>query len=111
MTIHVHVTDNHFAQGVRVFVINDLGDEKLILRNRSGCDTWETLQRNVDVEPTFALGDTESRALLDALVRHYQGAEDTRALRRDYDAALKRADAKDAVLADVLRTLAGKVGA
>jgi hypothetical protein len=28
-----------------------------------------------------------------------------------YDAALKRADAKDAVLADVLRTLAGKAGA
>jgi hypothetical protein len=111
--IHVHVTDNHFAQGVRVFVINDLGDEKRILRNpgQIGFDSWETFQPNTEVEPTFALRDEESRALLEALVRHYQGAEDTRALRKDYDAALKRADAKDALVADVLRTLAGKVGA
>lgn len=111
--IHVHVIDNYIAGGVRVYVVNDLGGEKQILRNpgRLGFDNWEPIEPNVDVEPTFALRDDESRALLEALVRHYQGAEDTRALRKDYDAALKRADAKDQVLADVLRTLAGKVGA
>lgn len=112
MTIHVHVTDNHFNQGVRVYVINDLGDEKRILRNpgRSGFDSWETLEPNTDVEPTFALGDDASRALLEALVRHYQGAEDTRALRRDYDAERRRVDEQAKLIADVLRSVTSAGG-
>jgi hypothetical protein len=39
-------------------------------------------------------------------VRHYGGAEDTRALRRDYDAERERVDALTAALVDVTRRLA-----
>lgn len=110
MTIHVHVTDNYFNHGVRVFIVHDLGDEKRILRNPGalGFDSWEVFEPNQEVEPTFALSDDASRALLEALVRHYQGAEDTRALRRDYDAERKRVDDQAKVLADVVRALAMK---
>jgi hypothetical protein len=58
------------------------------------------------IEPTMRLSDEYGRALLDALTRHYHGAEDTRALRRDYDAERARADRKDELIADTLRTLA-----
>jgi hypothetical protein len=39
-------------------------------------------------------------------VRHYQGAEDTRALRQDYNAERKRVDELTKVLSDVTKTLA-----
>lgn len=58
------------------------------------------------VEPTLQLGDDEARALLEALTSHYSGVEDTRALRRDYDAERKRVDTLTAALADVTRRLA-----
>lgn len=43
------------------------------------------------VEPLH-LSDDDARALLAALIRHYDGGEDTRSLRRDYDAERKRVD-------------------
>lgn len=59
------------------------------------------------VEPTLRIGDSEARALLEALARHYGGADDVRALRRDYDAERKRVDQLTAALLDVTRSLAG----
>ena len=45
----------------------------------------------VDLEPLFLTGDM-ARSLLTALVRYYDGGEDTRSLRKDYDAERKRVD-------------------
>lgn len=57
---------------------------------RSG---WEPAEPGTpDVKPTLRLGAEEARALLDALTVHFHGAEDTRALRRDYDAERGRVD-------------------
>lgn len=42
--------------------------------------------------PTFRLCDDMARALLEELTRHYHGADDSRALRRDYDAERGRVD-------------------
>lgn len=58
------------------------------------------------VEPTLRIGDSEARALLEALARHYGGAEDTRALRRDYDAERSRVDQLTASLIGVAHALA-----
>jgi hypothetical protein len=58
------------------------------------------------VEPTLRIGDSEARALLEALARHYGGADDMRALRRDYDDERKRVDALTSALVDVTRRLA-----
>lgn len=59
------------------------------------------------LEPTFVLPFDSGRALLDALARHYSGAEDTRALRRDYDAERSRVDEQAKVIADIAKALAG----
>lgn len=58
------------------------------------------------VEPTLQLGDDEARALLEALTSHYSGVEDTRALRRDYDAERKRVDDLTSALANLAQNLA-----
>jgi hypothetical protein len=103
-SLHVAVVDEY--DDVRVRRILRLNDDLF-------GQTWEDIDTTsgADVAPTFRLPAETGRALLDALAHHYEGGEDTRRLRADYDAALKRADAKDAVIADVLKTLAGKVGA
>jgi len=59
------------------------------------------------IEPTLTLPDDMARALLDALTRHYHGAEDTRALRRDYDDERKRVDKLTGALITVAGELAG----
>jgi hypothetical protein len=45
----------------------------------------------IDIDP-LVLTDDMARALLTALIRHYDGGEDARSLRRDYDAERKRVD-------------------
>lgn len=58
------------------------------------------------LEPTIVLPFDSGRALLEALVHHYQGAEDTRALRRDYEHERRRVDQLAKVISDVAQTLA-----
>ena len=74
----------------------------------AGIFRWEDLPEDSrhDVTPTLHLGDDEARALLEALVRHYNGAEDTRALRRDYDAERMRVDTLTSALMNVTQMLA-----
>lgn len=67
---------------------------------------WTEHRPGEMVAPTLVLSDEIARPLLDALSRYYNGAEDTRALRRDYDAERKRTDTLIDHLGSVARTLA-----
>lgn len=69
---------------------------------------WEDLPDPpvLDTPPSFQLGDAEARALLEALTRHYHGAEDTSALRKDYDAERKRVDDLTTSLTSISSALA-----
>lgn len=69
---------------------------------------WEDLSDRAgpEIAPTFELNDSEARAVLEALARHYNGAEDVRALRRDYDHERKRVDQLTATLGIIANTLA-----
>jgi len=116
MTMHVYLHEDLMAHGLTVTFVERRADglDPAIMRLSEVGVIWETFDANdlaVQPEPTFRLPAEAGRALLEALVRHYNGAEDTRALRRDYDAERKRVDEQAKVLADVARTLAGKVGA
>lgn len=54
---------------------------------------WESITpEGVDPTPTILLPIEAARALLDSLTRHFHGADDTRALRKDYDAERARVD-------------------
>jgi hypothetical protein len=111
VTIRVHInTDFTMFGNVRIWVADFEGDRpRRIMRYTDQQHfPWEDIDDSavgLEVEPTFTLQEDVARALLDSLVTHFQGAEDTRRLRADYDAALRRGDEKDKLIADVLRAV------
>lgn len=112
MTIRAHISDEYrFPGSIRIWIadLDDGEQPRRVLRHDGGDQySWELVDDpTVEIMPTFSLTEGASRALADGLVRHFQGVEDTRRLRADYDAALRRADAKDQLIADVLRNITG----
>jgi hypothetical protein len=101
-----------FGFGVAVLIADRPGENAAGMPYRAlhfgegGSREWEHV---TDVyagrAPTLVLEDDEARALLDALTRYYHGAEDTRALRRDYDDERKRVDRLTSILGDLAKAL------
>ena len=95
--IRAYVSDHHYGMGVSIAIVNHLGEGEslpaMVKRfGEDGLETWDQLEPLAQIRPTLTLTDDEARSLLDSLTRHYHGAEDTRALRRDYDAERERVD-------------------
>jgi hypothetical protein len=94
MTVKAHIEGNIMLQGIDVVLYREEGDYTYVWK--PGGDTVHTYDRNNPVQPDdepMRLRDDEARALLTALLRHYEGGEDARSLRRDYDAERRRVDA------------------
>lgn len=111
MTIRAHIAQRFWADLVEVFIVDHEDGRKRILHMDADHDwaRWDEYGDGIaasDVRPTFVLPHDTGRALLQALVEHYQGAEDTRALRRDYDAERKRVDEHAKTISDLARLLA-----
>jgi hypothetical protein len=109
--IRALVGDDPNSFGVRIAIINQpedgayprevlriVGDEKGVHHF-----SWLQVEPMALAEPTMQIPAEFARALLDGLQRYFQGAEDTRALRQDYDAERKRVDK----LTDALISIAG----
>lgn len=93
--IDVRVSDRPEHRGVAIYVMRPAGDDTYMVLRPSdlGAWAWDPVAANVEPgSPTLLLTDDIARPLLDALLRHYAGAEDTRTLRRDYDAERARVD-------------------
>ncbi|MEV4672721.1 hypothetical protein AB0K34_13785 [Actinomadura sp. NPDC049382] len=75
-----------------------------VVDGSAGVYRWEDLPDEPprDLAPTLQLGDSEARALLEALARHYGGASDTRTLRADLDYERRRVDELIAVMGAVI---------
>lgn len=112
--IRVYIRESFFGDSLAVFIIRQNEYDKQILRMRDGQRHWDELPppgsavTGDNEEPSFEIPFDVGHAVLDALVRHYQGAEDTRALRRDYDAERARVDEQSRAIADIARMLAGR---
>lgn len=78
--------------------------EILRLGKDEGRDMWEAYDGAIIEEPTLSLPDDLARALLDALLRHYQGASDMHTVRADLIAERKRSDK----MIDALIGIAGR---
>lgn len=106
--IRAHVADRFWQDQLDVYIV-DKRDGQTRYLFADGWSRWtqdgEAIAED-DIKPTVTLPFDSGRALLQALVEHYQGAEDTRALRRDYDAERKRVDHHVEVIADIARSLA-----
>jgi hypothetical protein len=55
-------------------------------------EVWSEVPEGREYKPTLTVPEAHARALLDALSAHFQGAENTRQLRKDYDAERARVD-------------------
>jgi hypothetical protein len=59
-------------------------DERSVMHvSPEGYTTWDNVDPLVANKPTFTLPNDAARALLDGLMRHYQGASDMHTVRRD----------------------------
>jgi hypothetical protein len=108
--IRAYVTDDNWGMGVGIAIVLHLGEDgrspaKVLRLHENGAHEWEAVPEAVRVDATLKLEDDAARALLDGLMRHYHGAEDTRALRKDYDAERGRVDKLTATLGDVVKAL------
>lgn len=92
MTFAVSIASDVMGDGIALGLFNK-GD--VTLRALPVHMEWEMLTEAdlmVVQRPTLRLQDGMARALMDELVRHYHGASDVLALRRDYERVLDRYD-------------------
>ena len=108
--IQAHIAEGPFGDSLKVFIIEHANAGKRLLRTESGGSyRWEELVEGAavsDPHPTYVLPWDTGRSLLESLVRHYQGAEDTRQLRKDYDSERGRVDMLTNSLVDIARASA-----
>jgi hypothetical protein len=83
--IEVRVSDDFMIDGLAIYIARrQPASPRLILRLREdGTHGWEQVEPQDTTEPTLKLGGEEARALLEALLRHYQGASDMHTMRSD----------------------------
>lgn len=85
--VRVAINQNFNIDGVDIMIGLRYDHEHAgILRfSELGFTTIERVEPMTRIEhPTMSLSDDFARALLDALLRYYQGASDTQTLRSDY---------------------------
>lgn len=83
---------NGFA--TEIYITNKMPDVRSFLQpdgNWVAVPVEEQMRRD-GVKPTCRLPMEMGRELLEALMRHYHGADDARMLRKDYDAERARVD-------------------
>jgi hypothetical protein len=112
--IRAYVTQSRFGDALCVSIVNHDPDEtapRMILRlvNVGEGDTarivhnWAPIDAYAETDPTFTLGHLEATALLAGLATFYQGVDDARMLRKDYDAERGRVDKLVDVVSAVAR--------
>ena len=94
------IRDDDYGRGVTVVWVSEDNGSRLVTNG----DMVQVLAGNTATTDEFVplrLRDDLARSLLTALNSFYEGGEDTRALRKDYDAERKRVDT---LIAAVIQT-------
>lgn len=96
MFLHIHLIQESDGTPCRILRIDDAGAHTTY--------RWEDLPERPgpDIAPTLQVGDSEARALLEALSAHYSGASDMRTLRADLDYERRRIDELMALMGAVI---------
>lgn len=95
MAVRVQVLEDWAFFGVAVLIgqHDENGRRLATLKFNDGISSWEPPGKpGFPIEPTLRLDHEEANALLRALANHYQGVDDQRALRKDYDDERGRVD-------------------
>lgn len=85
--IKVLVSDNFaFASdsvAIAILLVHGTDDRRIMQISPEGYHTWERVDPLAATRPTFTLPNDIGRAVLEQLLRHYQGAEDMHTVRGD----------------------------
>lgn len=92
--VRAHVVDNLPLAGVDVVLVQQTDQGRVVWGPGSSrrCFVRDAVTPDPDEVDVLHLTDDDARALLAGLLQHYQGSEDLRGLRRDYDAERARVD-------------------
>lgn len=93
--IRAQVAEDWSRFGIAVLISQHTEDGKRIatLHFNDGIASWDPPPTGTaPIDPTLRLDHEEANALLVALTNHYQGVDDQRALRKDYDHERGRVD-------------------
>jgi hypothetical protein len=81
--------------------VGEQGPDGYVIRQADGSQlSVRRDEASLEVKPTIQLRENEARALLAELLRHFQGGDDTRQLRKDYEAERARVDTFIAAVVD-----------
>lgn len=108
--IRVRVGEGRLAGDVAVVITRVVEGEpgRQLLRLGPGWErSWEWHTPGAAAEPTLILDDEEAMALMNALASHYQGFDDQRALRKDYDHERGRVDRLTDALVGIVQKATG----
>lgn len=83
--IEVRVTDDFMIDGLAVYVSmkHSSTHRQIMHYHGENAVSWDDVDPVAITEPTLKLPGEAARALLDALLRHYQGASDMHTVRAD----------------------------
>lgn len=83
--IEARIGDNFPADGIDIWIaLKGEGSRMILQPGPDGIGTWEIVSPGqAPARPTITLQDEAARALLDALLRRYEGASDMRSVRSD----------------------------
>lgn len=103
MTFEARLSDNFAIDGLDIYIaLKDGPDSRRILRiHGPHAIGWEELEPQTATEPTLSLPGEAARALLDVLLRHYEGASDVHTVRSDLLHERGRVDSLMNVLARI----------
>jgi hypothetical protein len=102
-----YIAENFIADGVNISLVARRSDGvRSILRTSDGeVVHWEEVpDPATNTKPTLVLNHEAARALLDALLHHYEGASDMHTQREDFKYERARVDK----LMDALATIASR---
>lgn len=91
MTVKAMIAEDNFRGGIRILWRIAFDGQPVQYANTDTIAVETDPAAELSIEPV-RLSDEFARSLLTALMAHYHGGEDTRSLRRDYDAERKRVD-------------------
>jgi hypothetical protein len=85
MTFEVRISDDFMIDGVAIYIaIKDgPGSRRLLRLHEDGSQEWKEIAPLTTTEPTLKIPGEAAQALLDSLLRHYQGASDMHTVRAD----------------------------
>jgi hypothetical protein len=70
--------------GINLYIVEDYDDQRRILQMNGVAVNWVEVREGLPLPtPSISLSNDAGRAVLDALMRHYQGASDMHTVRAD----------------------------